>query len=97
MLFRSVNLEGVTNVTYYYTTDGNEPTDEDEETDGEIIISDVEGSGNVFVYDIMGRPVLTRHANGNVNIPTSSLTGGIYIISLIDDNGIKTQKIAINK
>ena len=64
---------------------------------GEIIISDVEGSGNVYVYDIMGRPVLTRHANGNVNIPTSSLTGGIYIISLIDDNGIKTQKIAINK
>ena len=64
---------------------------------GEIIISDVEGSGNVYVYDIMGRPVLTRHANGNVNIPASSLTGGIYIISLIDDNGIKTQKIAINK
>ena len=36
----TVDLEGVTNVTYYYTTDGNEPTVEDEETDGEIIISE---------------------------------------------------------
>ena len=36
----TVDLEGVTNVTYYYTTDGNEPTVEDEETDGEIIITE---------------------------------------------------------
>ncbi len=34
----TADLEGVTNVTYYYTTDGNEPTVQDEETDGEIII-----------------------------------------------------------
>ena len=35
------DLEGVTNVTYYYTTDGNEPTVEDEETtDGVITISE---------------------------------------------------------
>ena len=34
----TADLEGVTNVTYYYTTDGNEPTVEDEETDGEITI-----------------------------------------------------------
>ena len=36
----TANLEGVTDVTYYYTTDGNEPTAEDEETDGEITISE---------------------------------------------------------
>ena len=34
----TADIEGVTNVTYYYTTDGNEPTVEDEETDGEITI-----------------------------------------------------------
>jgi len=34
----TADLEGVTNVTYYYTTNGNEPTVEDEETDGEITI-----------------------------------------------------------
>lgn len=34
----TADLEGVTNVTYYYTTDGNEPTVEDEETDGEIVV-----------------------------------------------------------
>ena len=37
----TADLEGVTNVTYYYTTDGNEPTVEDEETtDGVITISE---------------------------------------------------------
>ena len=35
----TADLEGVTNVTYYYTTDGNEPTVEDEEAaNGEITI-----------------------------------------------------------
>ena len=36
----TADLKGVTDVTYYYTTDGNEPTAEDEETDGEITISE---------------------------------------------------------
>ena len=36
----TADIEGVTNVTYYYTTDGNEPTVEDEETDGAITISE---------------------------------------------------------
>ena len=36
----TADLEGVTNVIYYYTTDGNEPTAEDEETDGEITITE---------------------------------------------------------
>ncbi|MBO7290112.1 MAG: Ig-like domain-containing protein, partial [Bacteroidaceae bacterium] len=36
----TAEIEGVTNVTYYYTTDGNEPSVEDEETDGEITISE---------------------------------------------------------
>ena len=36
----TADLEGVTDVIYYYTTDGNEPTAEDEETDSEIIITE---------------------------------------------------------
>ncbi len=36
----TTDLAGVTDVTYYYTTDGNEPTVEDEETDGAITISE---------------------------------------------------------
>ena len=36
----TADIEGVTNITYYYTTDGNEPTVEDEETDGEITIAE---------------------------------------------------------
>lgn len=36
----TADIEGVTDITYYYTTDGNEPTAEDEETDGTITISE---------------------------------------------------------
>ena len=36
----TTDLEGVTDVTYYYTTDGNEPSVEDEETDGAITITE---------------------------------------------------------
>lgn len=66
-------------------------------SNGEIIINDIEGSGNVQIFDVMGRMLVTRDVNGSANISTETLTNGIYIISLIDDNGIKTQKIAINK
>lgn len=66
-------------------------------SNGEIIINNIEGSGNVQIFDVMGRMLVTRDVNGSANISTETLTNGIYIISLIDDNGIKTQKIAINK
>ena len=37
----TTDIEGVTDVTYYYTTDGNEPTTEDEESvDGNITITE---------------------------------------------------------
>ncbi len=36
----TADIKGVTDITYYYTTDGNEPTVEDEETDGTITISE---------------------------------------------------------
>ena len=36
----TTDIEGVEDVIYYYTIDGNEPTAEDEETDGEIVISE---------------------------------------------------------
>lgn len=64
---------------------------------GEIIISDIEGSGDVKIYDVMGRLVIAENANGSAKISTESLTNGIYIINLIDGDGIKTQKIAIRK
>ena len=64
---------------------------------GDIIISDIEGSGNVKIYDMMGRLVIARNAYDNARITTESLTSGLYIINLIDGDGIKTQKIAIRK
>ena len=36
----TADIEGVTDITYYYTTDGNEPTVDDEESDGTITISE---------------------------------------------------------
>ena len=64
---------------------------------GEIIISDIEGSGDVKIYDVMGRLVIARNEYGSAIISTESLTNGLYIINLIDGDGIKTQKIAIKK
>lgn len=64
---------------------------------GEIIINDIEGSGDVKIYDVMGRLVIAENANGSAKISTESFTNGIYIINLIDGDGIKTQKIAIRK
>lgn len=64
---------------------------------GEIIISDIDGSGDVKIYDMMGRLVIAENANGSAKISTESFTNGIYIINLIDGDGIKTQKIAIRK
>jgi hypothetical protein len=45
----------------------------------------------------MGRLVIAENANGSAKISTESFTNGIYIINLIDGDGIKTQKIAIRK
>lgn len=67
-------------------------------TDGSnIIINDIEGSGVVQIYDVMGRLIIKQNTSGsNCQISSTSMANGIYVISLTDDNGTTTKKILIN-
>lgn len=67
-------------------------------TDGSnIIINDIEGSGVVQIYDVMGRMIIKQNTSGsNCQISSTSMANGIYVISLTDDNGTTTKKILIN-
>ena len=60
-----------------------------------INIDNVEGQGVVSLYDVTGRPVAEFNVSESVNISTSDLTSGMYIIRMSDENGIKVQKIII--
>ena len=62
-----------------------------------IVIKNIKGQGTVLIYDAIGHLIIRNEAYLNCNIPTELLTNGIYVLRLIDDNGIKTQKIAVNK
>lgn len=67
-------------------------------TDGSnIFIDDIEGSGVVQIYDVMGRLIIKQNTSGsNCQISSSSMANGVYVISLTDDNGTTTKKILIN-
>lgn len=60
-----------------------------------IIINDIEGSASVQIFDVTGRQIIANEFNGSACISAEALNDGIYIIRMIDDNGIKTQKIVI--
>lgn len=51
----------------------------------------VTGNGELQVYDIMGRKVLTQYINGVQTVPTSSMQIGVYIFKMND----KWQKVVI--
>ena len=59
------------------------------------IINDIEGSASVQIFDVTGRQIIANEFNGSACISAEALNDGIYIIRMIDDNGIKTQKIVI--
>ena len=67
-------------------------------TDGSnIIINNIEGSGVVQIYDVMGRLVIKESTNdSNCQISSAAMANGVYVISLTDDNGTTTKKILIN-
>ena len=60
-----------------------------------IIINDIESSASVQIFDVTGRQIIANEFNGGACISAEALNDGIYIIRMIDDNGIKTQKIVI--
>lgn len=76
----------------------NENTEAEFFTDGSsIIINNIEGSGIVQIFDVMGRLVIKQNTNdSNCQISSSEMANGVYVVSLTDDNGTTTKKILIN-
>ena len=59
-------------------------------SNGEIIVN---GEGTLQVIDVTGRFIVTSDVNRMV--PTATLVPGIYVLRLINDENVKTQKIII--
>ena len=60
-------------------------------SNGNIIVN---GEGMLQIIDVMGRIIVTR--GGRIQcVPTSRMTPGVYVLRLIDGNGVRTQKIVI--
>ena len=64
-------------------------------SNGSIVIEKIEGNANIRIFDIMGRHIMGTNATGNANIPVETMSTGMYIIQMSDDNGVKVQKIII--
>ena len=65
-------------------------------SNGSIVIEKIEGNANIRIFDIMGRHLIGTNATGNANIPVETMSTGMYIIQMSDDNGVKVQKIIID-
>ena len=64
---------------------------------GEIIINVVETchGASLQIVDMMGRVIVSR--DGVHTVSTTGMTPGVYVLRLINNNEIKTQKIIINQ
>ena len=62
---------------------------------GEMIINNIEGKGVLQIFDVMGRYISHTEVSGSANISTEAFTSGVYIIRMMDDNGVKTQKVVL--
>ena len=62
-----------------------------------INISNVE-KGNVYIYNVLGKEVLsTKCVDGNNSINVSSLVNGSYVIKILSEKNIITKRLIMNK
>lgn len=59
-----------------------------------IITADVEGA-TLQVIDVMGRVIVSREGDSSRKVSTSGMTPGTYVLRLINDDKVMTQKIVI--
>ena len=65
-------------------------------SNGDIVISNIEGNAEVNIFDAMGRYVYQGECREAANrIRIDGYSAGVYIIQKIDDNGIDVQKIIL--
>ena len=61
--------------------------------EGRLMIDGVSGDAQINIYDLLGRDLGLQCYDMNVGISIESLPKGIYIIRLVDNKRVKTQKI----
>lgn len=67
-------------------------------SNGELIINDLSDNAVVEIYDVMGRKVLCAARNGieeQYSIGIGDFCGGVYVVRVSDDKGIRLQKILL--
>ena len=64
-------------------------------SDNVIIIENVKGIGEVKVIDMLGRLMLTGKVSSGDGINVESLNTGVFVIQMIDESGLKTQKVLV--
>ena len=62
-------------------------------SDGEIILSGVNGNSTVQVFDVNGRCISST--NGANRIAVNNMASGVYMLRLINGENVKTQKIVV--
>ena len=61
-------------------------------SNGEIIVN---GTGTFQVIDVLGHQLVSREAISDFRLPTAVFSPGVYVLRLIGDNNVKTQKIVV--
>ncbi|MCQ2314621.1 MAG: T9SS type A sorting domain-containing protein [Bacteroidales bacterium] len=61
---------------------------------GEIHVS---GSGEVQIFDVMGRIMHSEVISGDATISTGGFKGGVYVVRLIGNGWTKTEKIVVRR
>ena len=66
-------------------------------TSGKITVSANVSEGNVAVFDMLGKQVMTdKIVDGIAEFDLSELTQGVYFIKISDESSVKTVKIVKN-
>ena len=62
-------------------------------SNGNIIITDADANAMLQIVDVTGR--IVRCTDVARNVSTAGITPGVYVLRLINDNDVKTQKIVV--
>lgn len=63
-------------------------------SDGTIIISDVDNNATIRIVDALGRVVVSQRDTA-CTVSTEGMSSGVYVLWLVSDNIVKSQKIII--
>ena len=63
-------------------------------SNGEIVINGVNNNATLQIVDITGRVIVSVGGHTRC-VPTAGIPAGVYVLRLINSDGVKTQKIVI--